>query len=282
MMLSMEGVVCGYPGGFNLGEIDLAVEAGELVGVVGPNGSGKTTLIRAATRALRPRRGIVRIDGHDLWGVRMRELARTVAVVSQTADVVPMTVEEYVLLGRIPYYGHFQFLETKADRDVAQRAMEMTGCLPYRGHLMTAISGGERQLALIARALAQEPRLLLLDEPTSYLDIAHQVKLLDLIRRLNRDLKLTVIMVMHDLNAASEYCERLVLMSKGRIRMAGIPEEIIDYQVLEEVYETVLIVGRNGISGKPFVFPVSEDVRARRGQRPTASAVRPETGGKHA
>lgn len=270
-MLELENVSCGYAGGFALDGISLGIKPGELVGIVGPNGSGKTTLLRAASRSLRPRSGTVRIHGEDIWHQRPALLARTLAVVSQTADIVPMTVAEYVLLGRIPHYGHFQFLETHADWDIARRAMEMTECLPFKDHLMTAISGGERQLALIARALAQEPKLLLLDEPTSYLDIAHQVRLLDLIRRLNRELTLTVVMVMHDLNAASEYCERLVLMSHGQVRAVGEPDEVMDYQVLEEVYETVLVVGRNSISGRPCVFPVSEDVQKRRQSRHAAS-----------
>jgi iron complex transport system ATP-binding protein len=263
-MLEMRNVSAGYASGFMLEDINLVVPAGEVVGIVGPNGSGKTTLLRVASRALRPRRGEVLVGGRDQAHLPLKELARMLAVVPQTTGPVPMTVEEYVLLGRIPHYGHFQFLETHGDRTAARRAMELTECLAFRDHEMGAISGGERQLAVVARALAQEPKLLLLDEPTSYLDIAHQVRLLDLIRRLNKDLGLTVLMVMHDLNAASEYCHRLVLMSNGRIRSVGAPEEVIDYRVLEEVYQTVLVVGRNGISGKPFVFPVSEEIRAKR------------------
>ncbi|MDA0577816.1 MAG: ABC transporter ATP-binding protein [Verrucomicrobia bacterium] len=262
MILEFEKVTCAYPGGFTLTEIDLQVRAGDMVGIVGPNGSGKTTLVRAASRTLRPRAGMVRVDGHDIWSRPAVDLARTVAVVSQSTEAVPMTVVEYVLLGRIPHYGQWQFLETSSDRDIAARAMQATGCDVFAEQLLTELSGGERQLALVARALAQEPRLLLLDEPTTYLDIAHQVQLLDLVRRLNRKLGLTVVMVMHDLNAASEYCGQLVLMAGGRVRMAGAPESVLRYDVLEDVYKTVLVVGRNSVTGKPHVFPVSEDQRA--------------------
>ncbi len=265
MMLELQHVSGGYPGGFSLAGIDLAVAKGELVGIVGPNGSGKTTLVRMASRALRPKTGSVHVDGQDIWRQKPAALALTLAVVNQTPDLTPMSVEDYVLLGRIPHYGRYQFLETTADRAVARWAMQLTECQAYRKQAMTEISGGERQLALMARALAQEPKLLLLDEPTSFLDIAHQVRLLDLIRRLNRELGLTVVMVMHDLNAASEYCGRLVLMHQGRIRRMGTPEEVMDYRVLEEVYETVLVVGRNEFTGKPIVFPVSEDLRKQSG-----------------
>ena len=265
-MLRMTGVQCGYREGFTLRDIELEVEDGDLVGIIGPNGSGKTTLLRTACRELRPSAGRVELEGEDLWAIPRRELARRVAVVAQFSNIVPMSVEEYVMLGRIPYYGRFQFSESRRDREAAARAMELAGCAEYRDHAMGTLSGGERQRVLIARALAQEPRLLLLDEPTSYLDLAHQVGILDLIRRLNREMGLTVLMVLHDVNAAIEYARRLILMSGGAIHRLGAPEAIVDYKVLEEVYRTVLVVGRNAVSGKPFVFPVSEEMRARRGR----------------
>jgi len=260
-MLEFKNLTCGYRGGFTLRDVDLAVDAGELVGIIGPNGSGKTTLLRAATRGLRPRSGQVLVDGEDIWHTRINALARKTAVVPQHPGDLEMTVAEYVLLGRIPHYRRFQFLETRDDWTVAERAMAQTDCLGLRDYSMNAISGGERQLALVARALAQEPRLLLLDEPTSSLDIAHVVRVLDLVRRLNRELGLTVVMVLHDLNAAIEYCSRLVLMNEGRIHKAGPVDDVIDYRTLEEVYKTVLVVGRNSISNKPWVLPVSEEFR---------------------
>lgn len=278
-MLDLQAVTCQYGNGFAIRDVTLRVAAGEMIGIVGPNGSGKTTLLRAISRRLRPRQGQILLEGRDMGRIPLNELARKLAVVAQMASAPPLTVEEYVLLGRIPHYGHFQFLETREDWQAAHRAMELTDCARLAAKSMTAISGGERQLALIARALAQEPSLLLLDEPTSYLDIAHQVRILDLIRRLNHDMGLTVLMVMHDLNAAAEYCERLVLMSGGRIRSAGTPEAVIDYRVLEAVYETVLVVRRNDMSGKPYVLPVSEAVRDRqRAAGPTTEGPSNATG----
>jgi iron complex transport system ATP-binding protein len=172
-----------------------------------------------------------------------------------------MTVEEFVLLGRIPYYERFRFLETKNDLKIARDAMALTDSLRLKDQFMSQISGGERQLALIARALAQEPKLLLLDEPTTYLDITHQVGILDLVRRLNRNFGLTVIMVLHDLNLAGEYCQRLVLLDRGEIRKFGFPEEVLDYRIIEEVYKTVVVVEENPISHKPYVLAISEDAR---------------------
>ena len=172
-----------------------------------------------------------------------------------------MTVKEFVLLGRIPYYKNLQFFENKQDLIAADRAMIMTDTERLKDHFMSEMSGGEVQLAFIARAIAQEPSLLLLDEPTAHLDITHQVSILDLIKRLNRQYNLTVIIVLHDLNLASEYCDRLVLMDSGKIQKVGRPEEVLTYKDIEEVYHTVVVVEKNPLSGKPFVLVVSEEVK---------------------
>ncbi len=263
-MLSINNLSCGYDSKTVLINVNLEVEAGQLVGIIGPNGSGKTTLLRAITRVLRPQQGDITLHGKNVWQMTARELARSVAVVSQSVEAASMTVEEYVLLGRIPHYERFQFLETKKDRKIAQEAMKLTDSLRIKDKPMGEISGGERQLALVARALAQEPSLLLLDEPTAHLDIAHQVSILDLVRKLNRESGLTVIMVLHDLNLASEYCRQLALLSDGRIRKTGTPEEVIDYETIEETYKTVVVVEKNPISGKPFVMVVSEEQRTKK------------------
>jgi iron complex transport system ATP-binding protein len=257
-MLDISNLTCGYGAGFAIREINLRVPAGEIVGIIGPNGSGKTTLLRAITRSLKPARGAIRLEGRDIRRMTIRDLARRMAVVSQSAESGFMTVEEFVLLGRTPYYGRFLFLESKHDLKIARDAMASTDVLRLKDQLMSRISGGERQLALIARALAQEPRLLLLDEPTTYLDITHQVAILDLIRRLNLQGALTVMMVLHDLNLAGEYCHRLALFDGGAIYKSGLPEEVLDYRVIEKVYKTLVIVGQNPISHKPYVMAVSE------------------------
>jgi len=291
-MLAINGLTCGYaclpcvalakkdPGslagaraqaagdsGFFIRDINLRVASGEIIGIIGPNGSGKTTLLRAVTRVLKPMCGDILLEGENIRRMKIRDLARKVAVVSQSAESGFMTVEEFVLLGRTPYYEGFRFLETKNDLEIARNAMALTDSLKLKDHLMSRISGGERQLALIARALAQEPKLLLLDEPTTYLDIAHQVSILDLIRRLNKNFGLTVIMVLHDLNLAGEYCHRLALFNNGEIYKFGSPEEVLDYAVIEEVYKTVVVVEKNPISQKPYVLVISEAARETGGRK---------------
>jgi iron complex transport system ATP-binding protein len=255
-MFSVKGVVCGYGPKVVLDGIDLSVAQGEFLGVIGPNGSGKTTLLRALTRVLAPRQGEILLNGENIWRVPLKNFARRVAVVSQTVPAVPMTVEEFVLLGRIPHYRDLQFLETGRDAEVAERSMRMTGVKELRGRWMDQLSGGERQLVAIARALAQEPEWLFLDEPTAHLDIAHQVRILDLLLELNQSSNLTLIMVLHDLNLAGEYCRRLLLMQKGRIHKKGSAEEVLDRGIIEEVYGTPVAVGKNPLSARPFVLPV--------------------------
>lgn len=262
-MLQITNLTCGYDSGFAIHDVDLQVEDGEVVGIIGPNGSGKTTLLRAITRTLKPESGRILLEGKNIWQMKIRELARKIAVVSQSPETGFMTVEEFVLLGRIPYYGRFQFLETKKDKEIAYNAMALTDSLRFIDQFVEKISGGERQLALMARALTQEPKLLLLDEPTAHLDITHQMGILDLVRRLNRNFGLTVVMVLHDLNLASEYCHRLVLLNKGKIHKVGRPEDVIDYRIIEDVYRTVVVVEKNPLSFKPYVLMVSEETQAK-------------------
>ncbi|MFH1476901.1 MAG: ABC transporter ATP-binding protein [Verrucomicrobiota bacterium] len=257
-MLDISNLTCGYSAGFAIRNINLRVPSGEIIGIIGPNGSGKTTLLRAITRSLKPASGAIFFEGQDLRRMKIRDLARKIAVVSQSAESGFMTVEEFVLLGRTPYYDRFCFHETNTDVQIARNAMALTDALRFKDQLMSRISGGERQLALIARALAQKPKLLLLDEPTTYLDITHQVGILDLIRRLNRNFALTVIMVLHDLNLAGEYCHRLALFNQGVIHKFGLPEEVLDYRIIEDVYKTVVIIEQNPVSHKPYVMAVSE------------------------
>ncbi|MCD5397426.1 ABC transporter ATP-binding protein [candidate division NPL-UPA2 bacterium] len=266
-MLEIRNLSCGYDLKIVLQEINLKIKEGEVVGIIGPNGSGKTTLLRAITKIIRSIKGEILFQGKDIERIGYRQLAKEVAVVSQSPLANFMSVEEFVLLGRIPYYGRFQFLETKRDLEIAARCMKLTDIFRLKDRLVQELSGGERQLALIARALTQEPKLLLLDEPTAHLDITHQAGILDLIRRLNKKIGLTVIMVLHDLNLASEYCQRLVLINQGRIYKTGWPQEVLTYQIIEEVYKTVIVVERNSLSSKPYILMVSEEERMKKAER---------------
>ena len=260
-MLKISDLTCGYGTKIVLNGINLEIGKGEFAGIIGPNGSGKTTLLKAVTRLIKPYKGKIYLEDKELHSIDHKEIAQKIAVVSQNLPVISMTVKEYVFLGRTPHYKNLQFFETENDVEVAEHAMIMTDIIKLQDSYMSEISGGEMQLALIARALAQEPWMLLLDEPTAHLDITHQVNILDLIRKLNKEYGLTVIIVLHDLNLASEYCDRLILMDKGRIKKTGTPEEVLNYNDIEEVYKTLVVVERNPISQKPFVLIVPEEVR---------------------
>jgi iron complex transport system ATP-binding protein len=260
-MLQVSDLAAGYGDRPILHDISFSVKRGEMISVIGPNGCGKTTLFRALSKLINPIKGRIRLGGDDIVSLRRGDLARKQAVVSQELFSGEMSVEEYVLLGRIPHFGRLQMVESAEDMSVAQKYMRLTGVDAYRSKPMAKISGGERQLAVITRALIQEPELLLLDEPTSHLDIRHQVGLLDLIRKLNRQYGITVLMIVHDLNLASEYSDGLILMSKGRVYSQGAPEHVLTYKALEEVYETIVIVEKNPISKKPFILLASEQVR---------------------
>ncbi len=258
VFFSINKFSCGYPGHFVLNDISFDLERGSFTGIIGPNGSGKTTLFRGISGELPALYGDIILNGKHIQSLSLREKAQNIAIVTQHIDAGNMTVEEYILMGRLPYRKNFQFFETKEDIEIANKYIELTGVANLREKNMNALSGGEQQLAGIARALTQEPELLLLDEPTSHLDIKHQVQILNLIRRLSESLGLTVLMIIHDLNLAGEYCDSLVMMQNGSVRKKGTPHEVLNYADIEAVYDTVVITRTNPVSGKPVVFLVSE------------------------
>ena len=228
-------------------------------GVVGPNGSGKTTLFRGCSGDLPILSGSVEIEGKAIGEMHPKERAQKIAIVSQFTEKANITVQDYVLMGRTPFRSRFQFFETEEDLAEAHHYMELTNTYRHKDKLMTQLSGGELQMASIAMALCQKPHILLLDEPTSHLDITHQIKFMDLVQRLNAEMGLTVMMIIHDLTMAAEYCNYLVMMKSGHLYTQGTPTEILNYKTLEEVYETPIVVGKNPVSGKKAVFPVSAE-----------------------
>lgn len=258
--VNIENIVCGYSSGFMLKEISLEIKKGSFTGIVGPNGSGKTTLFKAISGELSLKEGSIFINNTDTSKISNKQKAQKMAIVSQNTEIADITVEDYVLLGRMPYKKPFQLLDKQSDYTIAYKYMKLTGTMHFKDKLMCELSGGEQQLAAIARALAQEPELLLLDEPTSHLDISHQVQVLNLIQRLNEELKLTVLMIIHDLNLAGEYCDNLIMMNNGKIHTKGSPEEVLNYQHIEDVYKTVVITQQNPLSKKPAVFLVSDKI----------------------
>jgi iron complex transport system ATP-binding protein len=250
----------GYNKSFHLSDVSFSISKGMFAGIIGPNGSGKSTLLKGITGELSVSENQVFLKGKDLGTLLENERAKEIAVVTQFSEPIDITVEEFVLMGRIPYRKKYQFFENDGDFEIAQKYMKLTDTYNLRGKKFSNLSGGEQQLASIAKALTQEPSLLLLDEPTSHLDISHQVQILNLIQELTHELGLTVIMVIHDLNLASEYCDYLVLMNEGTLFKHGTPDEILNFKNIEEVYNTVVITQENPLSKKPSIFLVSNKI----------------------
>ncbi|MEW6686250.1 MAG: ABC transporter ATP-binding protein [Candidatus Edwardsbacteria bacterium] len=245
-----------------LENLTFSVQDGEFCGLIGPNGSGKSTLLKCLCGILKPQNGEIFIGQNNLLSLKSKEIAQRIAVVPQESHFAfNFTCYEIVLFGRSPYLKGLQS-ERREDHEIALEALRLTGALKLADHSINEISGGERQKVVIARALAQNPKILLLDEPTSHLDIDHQLEILELLKRLNQQKNLTVIFVSHDLNLASEYCQRLILLDGGQIKAVGSPEEIIRSDLIYEVYGVSAVIQKNPLSGTPhlWVAPKSRSI----------------------
>jgi iron complex transport system ATP-binding protein len=241
-LLQLDALAFGYGSQPLFVETSLAIASGEMVGLLGPNGAGKTTLLRLAIGALRPQRGRVLLDGRDLRQLSRREVARRIAVVPQEFSTpFAFTVRELIGLGRTPYLSFFG-TERPADHLAVQQAMEATGTSPLAGRIFNELSGGEKQRVALALALAQQPELLVLDEPTTHLDLKYQISVLELAQHLNRERGLTVLATLHDLNLAARYFPRLILFQRG-IVADGPPVEVLQSRLLSRVYEVPVEVG---------------------------------------
>ena len=270
MMIQAKDLCYSYFDRQVLWNISLEVKAGDLLGLIGPNGSGKSTLLKCLCGILAPQKGEVLLEGRALGSYRRREIAQKIAMVPQeSAFSLNFTTYEVVLLGRTPYLERMQ-LERTSDHEAVQKAMEKTDCWELRDRRIWEISGGERQRVVIARALAQSPRVLLLDEPTAHLDIAHQVEVYDLLSALNRKEGLTILAVSHDLNLAGEYYGRLALLKQGRVRAVGGKKDILSPGLLSEVYNQMVSVQDSPVTGEPHVFLVPNRQRnnSREGKSP--------------
>ncbi|MFC1525264.1 ABC transporter ATP-binding protein [Candidatus Latescibacterota bacterium] len=238
-------------------ELDLSVRRGAFLGLIGPNGSGKSTMIRAITGVAPFSSGLVLLDGEDLNTMSRKEIARCIAVLPQdTTSTFSFSVREIVTMGRHPHLGRFQGL-THADLLVVEEAMARTDVLQLAERSILELSGGERQRVVIARALAQKPRVLLLDEPTTHLDLNHRIEVLDLLHELNQEEGLTLLCVTHDLNEAAAYCDQLVLLCEGRKRAQGTPAEVLTPQLLREAYGVEAVVEPGPLGRGLRVTPIS-------------------------
>lgn len=254
-VLEVAGLTVGYGGRPVLEGVSLSLRAGEMVGLVGPNGSGKTTLLRAIGGVLDPRSGEVRHAGAHLRELPVRERALRIAAVPQIAETPPaFTALELVLMGRTPHLKLLQG-EGPADLDAARRAMTATDTWHLAERRLGELSGGERQLLLVARALAQETPLLLLDEPTAHLDIGHQATVLRLMRRLCRERRKAVLAAVHDLTLAAQFCPRLVMLHRGHVVAEGPPGEVLTPDRLRHVYGADVHILRHPVTGRPVLAP---------------------------
>lgn len=272
VMLAAGGLRVAYGGGVVLDQVDLRVRAGEWVTILGPNGSGKTTLLRAIGAYLEPLAGSVHVDGRPAASYRREELARIMAAVGvNVPGDFPLAVSEFVMLGRIPHAPGWGSPGSR-DHQAVARALEQTGTATLADRSLDQLSAGERQRALVARALAQEPAVLLLDEPTVHLDICRQVEMLDLLARLRAATGLTILAVLHDINLAALYSDRLVLMRDGRPVAAGPPARVLTAETLEAVFGCRVAVQPHPLRPVPQVLVIPGEAAGPAGE--TAETAR--------
>lgn len=235
-MLNLESLRINYADRTIVDNFSLHVKEGEVVSIIGPNGSGKSTILKAVSRLIPCESGRVCIADQELGSLSTKQVSRLMCMLCQSnSSPADMTVEELVGYGRIPHKKWYERL-TGDDHEIVKWALEHTGMLEFKDRLVVSLSGGEAQRAWLAMALAQRPKVLLLDEPTTFLDIAHQLEVLELVRTLNRELKITVVMVLHDLNHACTYSDKVCVIKEGNMRVFGKPQEVFTMELIRSVY----------------------------------------------
>lgn len=255
-LLTTESLVSGYGSRTIVDGVDLELPAGRITAIVGANACGKSTLLKTISRLITPTSGAVVLDGRKISEIHTKELARTLGLLPQQ-PIAPegIAVADLVGRGRHPHQKLFRSWTADDDRAVAE-ALEATGITDLADRSVDELSGGQRQRVWIAMALAQETDILLLDEPTTFLDVAHQIEVLDLLTDLNRRRGTTVVMVLHDLNLAIRYADTLLAVKNGRVHAVGVPEEIVSPMLIEEVFDLPNHVTTDPVSGKPMVTPI--------------------------
>ncbi|MCL1970575.1 MAG: ABC transporter ATP-binding protein [Candidatus Bathyarchaeota archaeon] len=255
--LNVNGIECRYGSVKILSNVSLEVKPGCFLGILGPNGSGKTTLLKSISRVLKPHGGSILIDKEDIYLLKPKCVAKTMAVVPQHNNVgFNFSALDVVLMGRNPHLGNFQ-MENSKDVEIAKNSMKLTNTWSFADRPINELSGGEAQRVIIARALAQEPKILLLDEPMSHLDIINQIELLDLIKKLCLENNLAVLAVIHDLNMASRYCDILLLLKNGMVSAIGSVEKVMTPENIQNVFGIDSIIRKNPLTNSPYVIPLS-------------------------
>ncbi|WP_418605859.1 ABC transporter ATP-binding protein [Georgenia sp. SUBG003] len=254
--LRAESLCLAYDGDLVVRDLDLDVPAGRITAIVGANGCGKSTLLRGLSRLLRPRSGAVVLDGRAVQDRPAKEVARTIGILPQSATAPEgITVADLVGRGRYPHQGWFRQW-TSQDDAVVRSALEATETLDLAARRVEELSGGQRQRVWIAMALAQDPDILLLDEPTTFLDVTHQVDVLDLLHEQNRERGTTVVMVLHDLNMAARYADHLVVMAGGRVVATGAPAEVLTRELVLQAFGLEARILADPVCGSPMVVPI--------------------------
>lgn len=255
--LNINGVECRYGSTKIISDVNLEVKPGDFVGILGPNGSGKTTLLKSISRVLKPHVGAIFIDKDDIYSQKPVEVAKKMAVVPQDSSVgFNFSVMDVVLMGRNPHMGRFQ-MESPKDVKIAKNALKLVNAWHLVDRQINELSGGERQRVIIARALAQEPQILLLDEPISHLDIVNQLELMDLVKKLCDKKQLAVLAVIHDLNMAARYCTSVLMLKDGHVFSFGDVDQVLTSRNIRNVFDVDAIVRKNAATNSLYVIPLS-------------------------
>ncbi|MGD9568406.1 MAG: ABC transporter ATP-binding protein [Sedimentibacter sp.] len=255
MEIKVEGLNVNYGDKKILNDISFNIETGQLASIIGPNGSGKSTLIKTVSRYLKPTSGNIYLDRVNINEMNTKEIARNLAILPQVKGVSSdISIEELVSFGRFPHIKFGRRL-SKEDKEIIEWALEKTGLLEMKDRYVLTLSGGERQRAWLAMSLAQKPKVLLLDEPTTFLDICYQLETLELINELNKTLGITIVMVLHDLNQAARYSNKLLVINKGELYEYGEPCQIVSKELLKDIFKIDADIYEDKINNCPYFIP---------------------------
>lgn len=257
VLLTVDGIECQYGSTKVLDDVNLSVKPGDFVGILGPNGSGKTTLLKSISRLLKPSKGTILLDNENIYSLESIEVAKKLAVVPQDTSIgFSFKALDIVLMGRNPHMSRFQ-MESQKDMAITKKAMILTNTWQFADRPINELSGGEKQRVIIARAIAQEPKLLLLDEPLTHLDIINQLEIMDLVKKLSINEKIIILAVFHDLNLAARYCTSAILLKKGKIFSVGTLSEVLTTKNIKKVFNVDAIVQKHLVTNSIFVIPLS-------------------------
>ena len=259
-MLEIKDLTFAYDTMVVLEDISINCSQGEFIGIIGPNGAGKSTLIKIIDGILKANQGEVIIEGREVSRISRRELAKTIAYLPQESKFAfNYTVKEVVLMGRFPYLkGVWTY--TSTDYNIVDEMMQLMEIDKFTARQFNALSGGEKQRVLIASALAQQPKIILLDEPTNALDLHHQIAIYQIFKKLQRNQHLTIIVVTHDINLAAQFCDRMIMIGNGRVISDGIPEKVLQFQLLQETFGVNVYIDINPLTKSLYILPYGKKV----------------------